>query len=80
MNPAPQRRRERPWRAVASLRLGPGLPPVTVARCYRATEEGLARFRQEYEATGHTVTAWKVQDLPEVTAAAQASTPPPRLP
>ena len=73
-------RRERPWRAVASYRFGRGVPPVTVARCYRATREGLERFIAMYEATGHTVTMWKVQDLPEVTAAAQAAAEEPPLP
>jgi hypothetical protein len=73
-------RRERPWRAVASYRLAPGLSPVVMGRCYRATREGLDRFITEHEAAGCTVTVWKVEDLPEVTAAAQASAPPPPLP
>lgn len=66
-------RRERPWRAVASFRLGPGYPAVVMGRCYRATRKGLDRFITEHEAAGCTVTVWKVEDLPEVTAAAQAA-------
>jgi hypothetical protein len=73
-------RRERPWRATASYRAAPWLPPVIIARCYRATEDGLTRFVDEYRAAGCTVKVWKVLDLPEVTAAAQASAQPRPLP
>lgn len=58
--------RDRPWRAVASYRLAPGLRPVVVGRCYRATERGLDRFVAEHTAAGCTVTVWKVQPIPGV--------------
>lgn len=70
----------RPWRAVASWRIAPGFPATVVARCYRATEEGLRRFREEYEATGHTVTVWKVEPIPEVAEALAATPPSPSVP
>lgn len=66
-------KRERPWRAVASYRLGPGFPAVVMGRCYRATRDGLDRFITEHEAAGYTVTVWKVQPIPEVAAAARAA-------
>ena len=72
-------RRERPWRAVASHRLAPGLPPVVAGRCYRATRAGLDRFVAEHEQAGCTVTVWRVEAIPEVdtlVAAATAPTPP----
>jgi hypothetical protein len=72
-------RRERPWRAVASIRLAPGLRPVVVARCYRATEEGLAAFVAEHEGNGCTVLVWKVQPIPEVEHAAASAPSPPVL-
>lgn len=72
-------RRERPWRAVSSFRLGPGYPPVVMGRCYRATREGLDRFIAEQEGAGCTVTVWKVQPIPEV-AAAEAAAQAPALP
>lgn len=70
----------RPWRAVASIRLAPGLRPIVVARCYRATEEGLRRFREEYESTGHTVAVWEVKAIPEVEEALAATSPSPPVP
>jgi hypothetical protein len=70
-------RRERPWRAVASYRLAPGLRPITVARCYRATREGLDRFIDEHEAAGHAVTVWQVRPIPEVEQAAATAPSPP---
>jgi hypothetical protein len=66
----------RPWRAVASYRLGPGLRPVVAGRCYRATEAGLARFVDEHRAAGCEVTVWKVEALPEVDALVSAATAP----
>ena len=66
-------RRTRPWRAVASWRLAPGLPPVVVARCYRATRDGLSRFIAEHEAAGCQVVVWEVLPHPQITAAAEAS-------
>ncbi len=65
------------WRAVASYRLAPGLRPVTVGRCYRATRAGLDRFVREHEAAGCEVTVWEVLPIPEVEhAAATAGSPP----
>jgi hypothetical protein len=58
----------RPWRAVASYRLAPGLRPVVTGRCYRATRAGLDRFIAEHEAAGCTVAVWEVQEIPGVTA------------
>lgn len=66
----------RPWRAVASWRLAPGLRPVVVGRCYRATREGLDRFVADHEAAGATVQVWKVQEIPEVAAAVQPADSP----
>ena len=66
-------RRTRPWRAVASYRLGPGFPPVVVGRCYRATRYGLERFIREHEAAGCSVEVWEVLPHPDITAAAEAS-------
>lgn len=67
----------RPWRAVASYRLAPGLRPVVVGRCYRATRAGLDRFVDAHTAAGCTVTVWEVQAIPEVEeAAATAGSPP----
>lgn len=54
------------WRAVASYRLGPGLAPVVVGRCYRATRPGLDRFIAEHEAAGCQVQVWQVQPIPGV--------------
>lgn len=65
----------RPWRAVASWRLAPGLRPAVVGRCYRATEEGLSRFVDEHTAAGCEVTVWKVEPIPEVDEQL-AATPP----
>jgi hypothetical protein len=68
----------RPWRAVASYRLAPGLRPVVAGRCYRATREGLDRFVEEHTAAGCEVSVWKVQPIPEVEqqlAASVSSTP-----
>lgn len=69
--------RSRRWRAVASCKLGPGIRPVIVGRCYRATREGLDRFVREHEAAGCTVTTWEVLPLPEVAqdAATDPSSP-----
>lgn len=66
-------RRSRPWRAVASYRLAPGLPPVVVGRCYRATRAGLDRFIRDAEAAGAHVEVWEVIPHPQITAAAEAS-------
>lgn len=66
----------RPWRAVASFRIAPGVRPYVVARCYRATEAGLARFVDEYRSTGHEVTVWEVKPIPEVDALVSAATTP----
>jgi len=68
----------RPWRAVASWRLAPGLQPVVIGRCYRATREGLDRFIRDHEAAGATVTVWRVQPIPEVADAIQAADSNPR--
>ena len=72
--------RSRRWRAVASYRLAPGLRPVVVGRCYRATEEGLRRFVDEHEAAGCTVTTWEVRPLPEVDEQLAATTGSPSVP
>jgi hypothetical protein len=69
-------KRGRPWRAVASYRLGPGYPPVVMGRCYRATREGLDRFVTEHEAAGCTVTVWEVQPIPEVARLTQVAAGP----
>lgn len=66
----------RPWRAVASWRLAPGLAPVVAGRCYRATEEGLSRFVDEHRAAGCEVRVWKVEPIPEVDEQLVAATPP----
>jgi hypothetical protein len=66
----------RPWRAVASYRLAPGLPPVVVGRCYRATRRGLDRFIAEHTAAGCTVTTWEVLPITGVAAAAQVADSP----
>jgi hypothetical protein len=63
----------RPWRAVASYRLAPGLPPVVVGRCYRATERGLDRFIREHEAAGCTVTTWQVLPITGIGSAGQVA-------
>jgi hypothetical protein len=68
----------RPWRAVASYRLAPGLRPVVVGRCYRATRAGLNRFVTEHEAAGCTVTVWRVQEIPEVSGVTRPPTEPAR--
>jgi hypothetical protein len=73
-------RRPRPWRAVASYRLAPGLPPVVAGRCYRATEEGLQRFIDEATAAGCEVRVWQVQPIPEVEEALAATPPSPPVP
>jgi hypothetical protein len=70
----------RPWRAVASWRLAPGLPPVVAGRCYRATEKGLARFVDEHRAAGCEVTVWKVEPIPEVDEQLAATAPSPPVP
>ncbi len=70
----------RPWRAVASYRLAPGLRPVVTGRCYRATREGLARFIEEHTAAGCEVTVWKVQPLPGVDEQLAATHLPPSVP
>jgi hypothetical protein len=70
----------RPWRAVASWRLAPGLPPVVAGRCYRATEEGLDRFVREHRAAGCDVRVWKVEPIPEVEEALAATPPSPSVP
>jgi hypothetical protein len=68
--------RARRWRAVASYRLAPGLRPVVVARCYRATRAGLDRFVDEHTAAGCSVDVWEVLPIPEVEeAAATAGSP-----
>jgi hypothetical protein len=72
-------RRERRWRAVASYRLAPGLRPVVVARCYRATRAGLDRFVAEHEAAGCSVAVWEVRPIPEVEQLA-ATPPSPSVP
>jgi hypothetical protein len=69
-------RRARPWRAVASWRLAPGLPPVVVGRCYRATRAGLDRFITEHEAAGASVTVWQVQEIPGVSGVTQTADSP----
>jgi hypothetical protein len=70
-------RRPRRWRAVASYRLAPGLRPVVVARCYRATRAGLDRFVAEHETAGCAVAVWEVRPIPEVEQlAATAGSPP----
>lgn len=56
--------RPRPWRAVASLRLGPGLPPITLGRASATTREGLARFVEQH--AGDAVEVWEVLPVPEV--------------
>jgi hypothetical protein len=66
----------RPWRAVASWRLAPGLPPVVVGRCYRATREGLDRFVDEHTNAGAVVSVWKVEPIPEVVEQLAAATAP----
>lgn len=70
----------RPWRAVASYRLAPGLRPVVMGRCYRATEDGLRRFVEEHEAAGCEVTVWQVQPIPEVEQQLAATSPSPPVP
>jgi hypothetical protein len=70
----------RPWRAVASYRLTPGLRPVVVARCYRATEEGLGRFVDEHRVAGCEVRVWKVEPIPEVEQQLAATPPSPSVP
>jgi len=66
-------------RAVASYRLGPGLPPVIVGRCYRRTRAGLDRFIDAHEAAGCHVEVWEVLPHPAIDAAAQASARPARV-
>jgi hypothetical protein len=73
-------RRERPWRAVASYRLAPGLRPAVVGRCYRATRAGLDRFVDEHTAAGAHVEVWKVQPIPEVNRQLAATSPSPPVP
>lgn len=70
----------RPWRAVASYRLAPGLRPVVVGRCYRATEAGLRRFVEEHEAAGCEVRVWQVRPIPEVEQQLAATAPSPSVP
>ncbi len=65
----------RPWRAVASYRLAPGLRPVVAGRCYRATREGLARFIAAHEAAGCSVEVWEVLPHPVIDAAARGQAP-----
>ncbi len=72
-------RSPRRWRAVASYRLAPGLRPVVVGRCYRATREGLRRFVDEHEAAGCSVDVWEVLPIPEVEQLA-ATVPSPPVP
>lgn len=67
----------RPWRAVSSYRLTPGLRPVVVGRCYRATRAGLDRFVALHEAAGCTVIVWKVEPIPGVEEAAATAPSPP---
>jgi hypothetical protein len=66
----------RPWRAVASYRLAPGLRPVVAGRCYRATKAGLTRFVDEHRAAGCEVRVWRVETIPEVDDLVSAATDP----
>jgi hypothetical protein len=70
----------RPWRAVASWRLAPGLAPVVVGRCYRATREGLDRFVREHTDAGAVVSVWKVEPIPEVEQQLAATAEPAPVP
>jgi hypothetical protein len=72
-------KRERPLRAVAYWPDGSG-GRVVIARTRRARRDTLDRWLAEQQALGYSVDWWKVEDLPEVTAAAQAAAPPPALP
>lgn len=67
----------RPWRAVASLRFGPGLRPIVLGRVAATTRPGLDRFVDEHTAAGAHVEVWEVQAIPEVEqlAATAASSP-----
>jgi hypothetical protein len=42
--------RTRPWRATASLRFGPGLRPIVLARTAALTRPGLDRFVEHHNA------------------------------
>jgi hypothetical protein len=65
----------RPWRAVASLRFGPGIPPITLARTSAKTRPGLDRFVDRHAAEGAHVEVWEVLPVPEVAAQVAAGLP-----
>lgn len=58
----------RPWRAVASLRFGPGLAPLVLGRTSAASRAGLDRFVDRHTAAGARVEVWQVMPVPEVEA------------
>lgn len=56
----------RPWRAAASLRLGPGIPPILLGRTSAKTRAGLDGFVDRHAADGAHVEVWQVLPIPEV--------------
>jgi hypothetical protein len=68
--------RTRPWRATASLRFGPGLRPIVLARTAALTRPGLDRFVEHHSAAGAHVDVWEVLPIPEVASVTQAADSP----
>lgn len=63
----------RPWRAVASLRFGPGIPAVTLSRTSAKTRAGLDRFLERHTGDGAHVEVWEIQPIPEVARLTQVA-------
>lgn len=65
-------KRDRPWRAVAFIPLGPGLRHF-IGNASARTREGLDGCVARWTALGATVDVWEVLPHPDVTRAAEES-------